>query len=142
MRAKPCILGLVLLPILTLAGTKQMLSAATTLPATATHGKTVRWKSIPEDASTWQREPFKNIEEHKPVSGPVVRAESPELALQGILKINKHYYAIINGRTIKTGNHIDGWTVTKISRYRVTLRREKETQVFDIYQGKIDRGNR
>jgi len=58
------------------------------------------------------------------------------------MKINKHYYAIINGRTIKPGDRIDGWTIAEISRFRVTLRREKEKQIFDIYQGKIDRGNR
>lgn len=67
---------------------------------------------------------------------------SSELSLQGIMKINRHYYAIINGRTVKTGDQIDGWTVAKIKRYQVTIRREKEKQIYDIYQGRIDRGTR
>lgn len=58
------------------------------------------------------------------------------------MKSNKHYYAIINGRTVKRGDHIGDWTIAEISRYRVTMRREKEKQIHDIYQGRIDRGTR
>jgi len=58
------------------------------------------------------------------------------------MKSNKRRYAIINGRTVKTGDHVDGWTIAEISSHRVTLRREKEKQIYDIYQGRIDRGSR
>jgi hypothetical protein len=58
------------------------------------------------------------------------------------MKSNNHYYAIINGRTVKPGDKVDGWSIAEISRYRVTIRRDKEKQIYDIYQGKIDRGTR
>lgn len=67
---------------------------------------------------------------------------SSDLVLQGIMKINRHYYAVINGRTVKSGDHVDGWTIAGIRRYRITVRREKEQRIYDIYQGRIDRGTR
>jgi hypothetical protein len=118
------------------------------VPASIPVGNTTipQWKSTPEDSATWRREPFRSTEnpnrgtfssdKHSPASA------SSDLALQGIMKSNSNFYAIINGITLKPGNRIEGWTVTGISRHRVTLRRDKETQIFDIYQGKIDRGTR
>lgn len=65
-----------------------------------------------------------------------------ELSLQGILKSSRSYYAIINGRTVKPGDRIDGWTISGITRHSVTVRRDNEKQVYDIFQGRIDRGSR
>ena len=105
-----------------------------------------QWKSTPEDSTTWRREPFKSTEDIS--KGTMANGKtttvtsSPELNLQGILKSNTGYFAIINGTTVKPGNRIEGWTISEISRHRVTLSREKEKLAYDIYQGKIDRGTR
>ena len=103
-----------------------------------------QWKHTPEDSATWKREPFKKTEgiQKTPQSSAKAPFTSAEVVLQGILKSNTRFYAIINGVTVRPGDHIEGWTVTQISRHRVTLRRDKETQIQDIYQGKIDRGTR
>jgi hypothetical protein len=99
------------------------------------------WKSEPEDPRPWPREPFKKIE------GPKSAAQlkglpggAQDLILQGIMKVDSHFYAIINGRTVKKGDRIDEWTIANISRHRVTVRQDKEQQTYDIYQGRIDRG--
>jgi len=141
MRAKTFIIVCIQLALF-VAGTNQAFSSSTPSPASARQGSLIQWQSIPEDSANWQREPFKSPENPKLVTGSQVKQDSPDLALQGIMKVSKHYYAIINGRTTKPGDRIEGWTIVEISRYRVTLRREKERQIFDIYQGKIDRGNR
>jgi len=106
-----------------------------------------QWKSIPEDFSSWRREPFKSPEPYAPTAGhppssPGSTGTVPDLALQGIMRSNKSYHAIIDGRTVKPGDYIDSWRISEISRYRVILRREKEKQIYDIYQGRIDRGTR
>jgi hypothetical protein len=121
-------------------------AALTASPVSAGQGKNSQWKSIPEDSTSWQREPFKNLEPAALGKGTSanqgISRTSPDLALQGIMKSNNHYYAIINGRTVKPGDKVDGWSIAEISRYRVTIRRDKEKQIYDIYQGKIDRGTR
>jgi hypothetical protein len=147
MRVKSCIAGCILLLALNGAGAKLSFSATTASPAAIEHGSAAQWKSIPEDSTSWRREPFKNNEASKKITGSSAKpasigAASPELALSGIMKNNKHYYAIINGRTVKPGDHVDEWTIAEISRYRVTMRRQKEKQIYDIYQGRIDRGTR
>lgn len=103
-----------------------------------------QWKFTPEDSTTWKREPFKKTEgaQKTPQSSAKSAFTSSDVVLQGILKSNARFYAIINGTTVKSGDRIDGWTVAQISRHRVILRRDKETQIQDIYQGKIDRGTR
>jgi hypothetical protein len=101
------------------------------------------WKTEPEDPNTWPHEPFKKIEDPKALlraDGALV--DTSDLVIQGIMKIDKHYYAIINGITVKPGNRIDDWVIVNISRHRVTVRREKEKQTYDIYQGKINRGTK
>lgn len=146
MRAKPYLAGCTLLLALTVIGAKNHVSAAPASPAASGTGSPAQWKSIQEDSASWRREPFKNLEDSKQLPGPTVKqgstGSSPDLFLQGIMKSNKHYYAIINGRTVKSGDRIDDWNIAEISRYRVTLRREKEKQIYDIYQGRIDRGTR
>jgi len=146
MRAKPFLAGCILLLALTVIGTKNYISAAPTPPAVTGTGSSAQWKSVQEDSAAWRREPFKNLEDSKQLAGSAVKQRqtgtSPDLVLQGIMKSNKHYYAIINGRTVKSGDRIDGWNIAEISRNRVTIRREKEKQIYDIYQGRIDRGSR
>jgi hypothetical protein len=116
--------------------------------ATAVPEQTAHWSSVPEDTSPWRREPFKR-QESETRGGPKAPslrqgtvADIPEINLQGILKSNRNFYAIINGMTIKTGDRIDGWTVSGITRHSVTVRRDKEQHVYDIFQGRIDRGSR
>lgn len=143
MRAKHCMFGCTLLLAMNIAGSVNANSAAA--PAPAGHVPVTQWQAIPEDSVTWHREPFKTPEASKQITAGLssahnVIATSPELALQGILKSNKHFHAIINGRTVKSGDHIEGWTIADISRYRVIVRRDKEKHIFDIYQGRINRG--
>lgn len=146
MRAKPGIFGYLLIQLLIVAGAKYSFSAPATLPAAIGKESTAQSKSIPGDPAAWKREPFRNPETAKratnaPISQGSAGAPS-NLALQGIMKSNKRYYAIINGRTVKAGDQIDGWTVAEIGHYRVTVRRDTEKQIYDIYQGRMDRGNR
>jgi len=141
-RITRCMLALTL----SLTGVEQAVAAITASPVSAGQGNSSQWKSIPEDSTSWQREPFKSLEQLTPGKAHPdkqgIARTSPDLALQGIMMSNRHYYAIINGRTVKAGDKIEGWNIAEISRYRVTLRREKEKQIYDIYQGKIDRGTR
>jgi hypothetical protein len=143
MRTNPYFVSCSLFLVLTTGCVPAIVSAASNgQSTTATRGGTVQWQSLPEDSRPWSREPFKSPETTKPAVGASVKSTSSELILQGIMKSNKQYYAIINGRSVKAGDIIDGWSITEISRYRVTTRREQEKQIYDIYQGKIDRGTR
>jgi hypothetical protein len=122
-------------------------SAPATIPVAPRQRSAIQWSSIPEDSTRWRREPFKisDISPQKTAGASVKNGTpimSPDLSLQGIMKSNRRYYAIINGRTVKPGDRIEGWTISEIGRYRVIFRRENEKQIYDIYQGKIDRGTR
>jgi hypothetical protein len=127
-------------------GPRPVCTAATPPSAPTRHENQTQWKNIPEDTNPWRREPFKSPDTAKnvPALSSVQKstAGTPDLLLQGIMNKNKHFYAIINGRTVKPGDSIEGWSVAEISRYRVTVRREKEKRIYDIYQGRIDRGTR
>lgn len=107
---------------------------------------TYQVKHVSEDPTAWKREPFKSTEislkKSDQTSSQTISSSSPDFVLQGIMKCNSRYYAIINGRTVKPGDRVEGWSVTGISRYRVTMNREKHKQIYDIYQGKIDRGTK
>lgn len=146
MHTKPCIVRFILILALTGTGAELAISATPVPPAVAEHGNIHQWKTLPEDASPWRREPFKSSNLPSRITGHTAKQEptglSTDLVLQGIMKSNKSYFAIINGRTVKPGDHIEGWTIADISRYRVTVQRAKEKQIYDIYQGKIDRGTR
>lgn len=142
MRAKLCIFNYLFILALFFTTADHAIAATTVSPATAKQHSATSWKTIPEDSTSWRREPFKTPDTLKLSPGVQTKQGSLDLALQGILKSNKHYYAIVNGRTVKTGDRIDGWTITEISRYRVIVRQENEKQIFDIYQGRIDRGSR
>lgn len=144
MRDKSFIYACVLLSALSFFSAPRSAAGKEPIKAPGTTPPIAQWKFTPEDATTWKREPFKKTEStQKP---PQALAKTPftssDVLLQGILKSNNRFYAIINGITVKSGERIDGWTVAQISRHRVILRRDKETQIQDIYQGKIDRGTR
>lgn len=146
MYSKTRITGFILLVALTAGSGKPAVSAVTAAPAAAGTVPAAQFITIPEDANAWRREPFKNPEEPKRMTGPPAKqastGTSSELALRGILQSGRHFYAVINGRTVRTGDQIEGWTIAEISRYRVTVRRQNEKQIYDIYQGRIDRGTR
>lgn len=116
-------------------------SFAATTPAS--QGAAV-WKTEPEDTRAWPREPFRKLEGPKAAASPLqgVPGMTNSIVLQGIMKIDRHFYAVINGRTVRTGDHIDEWTIAGITRHRVTLRSDKEQQIYDIYQGRINRGTK
>jgi hypothetical protein len=147
MQTKHCIFGSLFLLALASAGASPVFSATMALQEPVAKSRDANKKIIPEDTMSWQRDPIKAITGTTPLTSNVSKSSgainpTPDIVLQGIMKCNKRFYAIINGRTVKSGNIIDGWSVSGISRYRVTLRRAKEQQIYDIYQGKIDRGNR
>ena len=147
MRAKPTIIRSTLLLALAVVGVDHFFSTtAAAAPAPTGHTSVPKWESTPEDTSSWRREPIKSPAAPKHMPGQSLKqgttGVSADLVLKGIMKSNKHYYAIINGVTVKPGDHIEGWTIAEISRYRVTVRRQKEKQIYDIYQGRIDRGTR
>lgn len=106
---------------------------------------------IPEDSSKWRRDPFTGgqAKDDKASSGTVPAGfkaaaainRSPELNLQGIVQTGKAFHALINGQVVKAGDRLAGLTIRQISRYQVVLFNEKkETFIYDIYQGRIDRG--
>ena len=65
------------------------------------------------------------------------------LNVQGIMQADRKFHALINGRAVKAGDVIDGYTVKEIHRYNVVLLNErKEKIIYDIYQGRIDRGKK
>jgi hypothetical protein len=117
------------------------ISSASTSPSASHHGNA--WKPEPEDSLPWPREPFKKLDTLKPqqkLSGsPMI---SPDITIQGIMKVDKHFYALINGRAVKTGDRIDELTIVNIYRDRIIVRRDKELQTYDIYQGRINRGTK
>jgi hypothetical protein len=146
MRDKPYMVGNLLGLALMFACATDVFAVVSTTPALAGQGGTPQLKSIAEDSGPWRREPFKSSDTTKIAPGMPAKfgitRESADISLQGIMKSNKSYFAIINGITVKPGDRIEGWTIAEISRHRVTMRREKEKQIYDIYQGRIDRGVR
>jgi len=144
MRDKSFIYACILLSALSFFSAPHPAAGKEPIKAPGTTPPIPQWKFTPEDFTTWKREPFKKSEGTQKTSQASAKAPftSSDVVLQGILKSNTRFYAIINGITVKPGDHIEGWTVAQISRHRVILRRDKETQIQDIYQGKIDRGTR
>lgn len=107
--------------------------------------------SVSEDLSTWKRDPFIGSLNKGAVpttakgiplkTGAVLPNQEQDIQLQGIMKADKRYHVLINGRSVKAGDTFGGVTVKEISRYRVVLLNErKEKIIYDIYQGRIDRG--
>jgi hypothetical protein len=114
---------------------------------------------IAEDNARWKRDPFAGTSKKtvtmppsgaktsahlvKMMNGKTAVTATPEeeLQLQGILKVDGSYHALVNGQVIKPGGMIAGVTVTTIKRYGIVVKTGgKETREYDIYQGRIDRG--
>jgi len=110
-----------------------------------------RRSAVAEDSVKWRRDPFGiavTAKLEKPQAGkiPAVsikldRERQPDLNIQGIMQADKAFHALINGRVVKTGDKLDGVTIREISRYQVVVQGDnKEKSIYDIYQGRIDRG--
>ena len=125
----------------------------------ATQNQTVAPAPLPsvaigEDSAGWRRDPFiGKIKKSaaftstkaiplKTGAGHQNREQlQVDIQLQGIMQADKKFHALINGRSVKAGDMIDGVTIKEISRYRVVvLNDRKEKIIYDIYQGRIDRG--
>jgi hypothetical protein len=79
----------------------------------------------------------------KTAAGVKMQDQYQEIQLQGIMQAGKAFHALINGRTVKAGDRVGGSTINHISRYQVVLLNErKEKVIYDIYQGRIDRGKK
>lgn len=125
---------------------------ATQVPVT----KQVTSLSGNEDSAKWRRDPFmankKNVTGSSapktvPIKKNVVEnKKEPEIDidLQGIMQSGDSFHALINGRNVKAGDNIGGdITVKEISRFNVVVVNErKEKIIYDIYQGRIDRGKK
>jgi hypothetical protein len=110
--------------------------------------------SISEDSGSWRRDPFigslkkgdnpptaKAIQQNRPGAALPKREQDMDIQLQGILQTGKSFHALINGRTVKAGDTFDAVTIKQINRYQVVLLNEhNEKIIYDIYQGRIDRG--
>lgn len=107
---------------------------------------------VAEDSVKWRRDPFGsvNAKVEKPQAGKIpagsVKLEQerqPDLNIQGIMQADKAFHALINGRVVKAGDKLDGVTIREISRYQVVVQGDnKEKSIYDIYQGRIDRGEK
>jgi len=109
--------------------------------------------TVPEDSGKWRREPFigidlkkNNLPNPKNLSAKQTTPEQsrlPELDLQGIIQTDKTFHALINGRIVKTGDKFGDLTIKDISRFRVVIQDEKKEKfIYDVYQGRIDRGKK
>lgn len=111
--------------------------------------------SISADPGIWRRDPFIGstkkgaVAEHvktiqpKTAAGVRMQDQQQEIRLQGIVQSGKSFHALINGLTVKAGDRVGGVTINSISRYQVVLLNErKEKVIYDIYQGRIDRGKK
>lgn len=111
--------------------------------------------SISEDSGVWRRDPFigavkkgggTSSTRGLPVKGLTgyskqLKERAEDIHLEGIMQTDRAFHALINGRTVKTGDAISGVTIKEISRYQVVVLNEnKEKIIYDIYQGRIDRG--
>jgi predicted house-cleaning NTP pyrophosphatase (Maf/HAM1 superfamily) len=88
----------------------------------------------------WQRDPF--IGADKKASGSqsakiLVKPERPEINLQGIMKVNDKYFAVINGRVVGVGNRLNGTTIKRISRTAIVVEDETGRNKIDIYKGLV-----
>jgi hypothetical protein len=109
--------------------------------------------SVAEDPGPWRRDPFigsinkggsPNGTGAVPLkSGTGLHAQDLDIRLQGIMQVDGAFHALINGRSVKAGDSISGVTIREISRHQVVvLTDRKEKIIYDIYQGRIDRGKK
>lgn len=107
--------------------------------------------TVGKDPNTWRRDPFiisktkgssSNATSTRLLkSDAAFQSQEQEIRLQGIMQVDKAFHALINGRSLKTGDTIAGVTIKEINRHQiVVLNARKEKIVYDVYQGRIDRG--
>lgn len=108
--------------------------------------------AITEDSGAWRRDPFIGSAKKGgavpavkgiplKTGGVLPKQESADIHLQGIMQSGSTFHALINGRSVKTGDSISGVTIKEISRFKViVLNERREKVIYDIYQGRIDRG--
>lgn len=114
-------------------------------------------RSVSEDSGAWRRSnPFIDSSKSGGLSAPAAgtipvkpdgilpkQPQDGDIHLQGIMQADRRFHALINGRTVKSGDTIAGYTVKEIHRYHVVLLNgRKEKIIYDIYQGRIDRGKK
>lgn len=114
-------------------------------------------RSVSEDSGAWRRSnPFIDSSKSGGLSAPTTgtiplkpggiipkQLQDGDIHLQGIMQADRRFHALINGRTVKAGDTIAGFTVKEIHRYHVVLLSgHKEKIIYDIYQGRIDRGKK
>lgn len=110
--------------------------------------------AVSRDSGPWRREPFIGSSK-KSTAAPTARGSQlipgkepsgrhgldEDIHLQGIMQADNAFHAMINGRSVKAGDTIGSTTIREISRFRVVVvNGRKEKVVYDIYQGRIDRG--
>ena len=125
--------------------------AASTAAPVPKNGDRAYQAAISEDGSKWRRDPF-HVGDAKNGTAPAGKipaglktstaiVRSHELDIQGIIQSDNAFHALINGNVVKTGDKLDGLTIMEISRYRVVVKNDNnEKIIYDIYQGRIDRG--
>ena len=121
-------------------------------PAAESKDKGQHRKEVAEDSAKWRRDPFSggNAKNAKVPAGRIQPGlktaasinANPELTVQGIMQADNAFHALINGRVVKAGDKLDGVTIKEISRFRVAVQYDnsKDKTIYDIYQGRIDRG--
>lgn len=109
--------------------------------------------TVSEDHVAWRRDPFIGSIKKNAGSAPFkgvpskigsgVPAPEPDFRLQGIMLVDRNFHALINGRSVKAGDKISGVTIKHIKRHQVVvLTDHNETIIYDIYQGRLDRGKK
>lgn len=112
--------------------------------------------TVQEDSGAWRRKnPFiessqKSVVLASPGSTPIKTGakfsgslRDGDLNIQGIMQTDRKFHALINGRTVKAGDVIDGFTIKEIHRYSVVVLNERKEKItYDIYQGRINRGKK
>ncbi len=139
------------LSLVLLLGSLTVDAAQNQMPAAPAQSLT----STKEDQSAWKRDPFigtlkKGGISKTPQGIPLRAGAGPqkqdkpseqEIQLQGIMQVDKAFHALINGRCVKVGDTLGGVTIKEITRFKVVVRNEhKENIIYDVYQGRIDRG--
>ena len=127
-------------------------AASPVKPVSVSEDHSKHSKVVPEDSTKWRRDPFgagntKNAKVQADRIQPGLKpaasiSAAPELTVQGIMQADNAFHALINGRVVKVGDKLDGVTIKEISRFRVAVQYDnsKEKTIYDIYQGRIDRG--
>ncbi len=93
-----------------------------------------------QQSAPWQRDPFTRTNKKASAAPPAkksVTLENREVNLQGIMKVNDKYFAVINGRVVGVGNKLNGITIKSISRTAVVVEDETGRNKIDIYKGLV-----